>query len=259
MRRFLTAIGAYTIAFVTAYGRVAILVLQTIAAFRKIPTYLPHIVEQYNNIERKSRPLIFLTSTSMGLILGVQIGTQIGSTTPAWVEGGLILRSILLEMGPLIMALVLSGRVGSGIAAELGSMQVTEQIDALRAMAVDPIEFLVMPRVVAGLIAVPVIIVYANLLAIVAGFVSSFFTIHMTWSGFVKGMRREFVLTDVWASLIKSVIFGQVFIIFGCYFGMNSKRGAKGVGNATTQAFVWSAIAILIFDYIISALLFFVW
>ena len=169
------------------------------------------------------------------------------------------MRSILLEMGPIIIGLILSGRVASGIASELGAMKVTEQIDALRVLAIDPVEFLVMPRLVAAMIAVPVLLVFADTTGIFAGYISSHFTIHLTWEGFVKGMRHVFNQRDVYTSLIKALIFGIVIIIFGSFFGLNSKRGAKGVGRATTLAVVWSSVEILALDYIISAVLFFVW
>ncbi len=259
MRRLLEAIGGTTLVFLNAYGKVTVLGLHTFKAFARIPNYLPQIVEQYINIERRSRALVAVTSAFMGLVLGIQIGTQMTADTPAWAEAGLILRSILLEMGPIIMSLVIAGRVGSGIAAELGAMQVTEQVDALRVMAVDPVEFLVMPRVVAGLIAVPVLIIYGDFIAILGGFVSSYFTIHMRWVDFVKGMRRNFFPTDIYTSIIKAAFFGLIIILFGCFFGMNSRRGAKGVGTATTQAFVWSSVAIIVLDYVISALLYFIW
>ena len=259
MRNPFAVVGRYAAQFMSAYGRVTILTIESLAAWRRIPKYLPQILEQYVNLERRSRPVATVTAAAMGLILGVQIGTQINAATPAWIEGGLILRAVLLEMGPLILSLILAGRIGAGIASELGAMQVTEQIDALRAMAIDPVEFLVMPRVVAALVAFPVLIIYSDLIAILAVFVSSHFTIHLTWVGFVKGMRHSFVVTDVFASIIKAVVFGEVIVIVGSYFGLSSRRGAKGVGAATTQAFVWTAIAILFLDYIISAVLYFIW
>lgn len=259
MRRFIEAVGSRTLLFLDAYGSVTILFFQTLRAVFRIHRYLPQIVEQYIYIERRSRPLVSVTSIFMGLVLGIQIGTQMTPDTPTWAEAGLILRSVLLEMGPIIMSMILAGRVGSGIAAELGAMQVTEQIDALRVMGVNPVEYLVMPRLVAGVIAVPVLIIYGDFLAIMGGFISSYFTIHLKWVDFVKGMRRNFFPTDIYTSIIKAACFGTIIILFGCYFGLNSKRGAKGVGTATTQAFVWSSIAIIVLDYIISSALYFVW
>lgn len=259
MRNPVAVVGRRTIQFMTAYGRITILAFQSLAAIRRIGKYIPSILEQYASIERRSRPVTTVTAAALGLILGVQIGTQINAATPAWIEGGLILRGVLLEMGPLILSLILAGRVGAGITSELGAMQVTEQIDALRAMAIDPVEFLVMPKLVAALVAFPVLIVYGDFVAILSGFISTHFTIHLNWAGFLKGMRRYFFVTDVYTSLIKAVIFGQVIVIIGSYFGLSSRRGAKGVGTATTQAFVWTAVSILILDYVISSSLLFIW
>ena len=256
---FFAHIGRLTISFFRSYGELTIMFFRSVAAIRKSPFYVPQIIEQFVYIGRRSLPIIAITSIFIGLVLGVQIGTQMSSSTPAWIEGGLILRSILLEMGPVVTGLVLSGRVASGIASELGAMKVTEQIDAFRTMAIDPIEFLVMPRLIAGMIAIPVLLVFADTLAIFAGFISSYFTIDLSWTGFVKGMRHVFVATDVFTSLIKALIFGMVIVTMGSYFGLNSKRGAKGVGTSTTLAVVWSSIGILVLDYIISATLFFIW
>lgn len=259
MQKIFIHTGHLTVSFFQAYGKLTIMFFRSFVAMRKIPFYIPQIIEQFIDIGRHSLPIIAITSTFIGLVLGVQIGTQISSTTPPWVEGGLILRSILLEMGPVVTGLVLSGRVASGIASELGAMKVTEQIDALRTMAIDPVEFLVMPRLIAGMIAVPVLLVFADTFATLSGFVSSYFTIDLNWNGFVKGMRHVFDATDVYTSLIKALIFGMVIITMGSFFGLNSKRGAKGVGASTTLAVVWASIEVLVLDYIISATLYFIW
>ncbi len=259
MKERINKIGQKTIGFFEGYGELTIMAIQALWAFRKIPQYAQQVVEQFVFIGRRSLPIVALTSTFIGLALGVQIGTQMSASTPAWVEGGLILRSMLLEMGPIIIGLILSGRVASGIASELGAMRVTEQIDALRVLAIDPIEYLVMPRMVAALIAIPILLIFADFIGVLFGYLSSHFTIHLTWEGFIKGMRHVFDERDVYTSLIKALIFGQVIILFGSFFGMNSNRGAKGVGVATTHAVVWSSLEILALDYIISAILFFVW
>jgi len=259
LEKFFVGIGRVTILFFESYGRLTIMSVKSFAAIRKSPFYVAQIIEQFVMIGRRSLPIVAITSIFMGLVLGVQIGTQISATTPAWIEGGLILRAILLEMGPVVTGLILAGRVASGVASELGAMKVTEQIDAFRTLAIDPIEFLVMPRLVAAMIAVPVLLVFADTFALMAGFVSSYFTINLSWTGFVKGMQHVFVASDVYASLIKAFIFGIVIVIMGCYFGLNAKKGAKGVGTATTLAVVWASIEVLVFDYIISAVLYFIW
>lgn len=235
------------------------MIATALLALRRLPRYLEQVVEQYIYIGKRSLPLIVVSAVFMGLLMGVQIGTQMSETTPAWVEGGLILRTVLLEMGPIIMGIVLSGRVGSGIASELGTMKITEQVDALRTMGINPIEYLVMPRLLSGVIAFTTLIVFFDFLAIISAFVSSYFTIDMTWAGFVRGMRTSYVQTDIFTSLIKAFIFGFLVTGFGTFFGLETKTGAKGVGSATTNAVIWSSIAIIVLDYIISATLYMVW
>lgn len=252
-------LGQLTVTFLRTYGRLTRMVVLAVVALRKVPRYLEQVIEQYIYIGRRSLPLIVVSAIFMGLLMGVQIGTQISETTPAWVEGGLILRTVLLEMGPIIMGIVLAGRVGSGIASELGTMKITEQVDALRTMGINPIEYLVMPRLLSGVIAFTTLIVFFDLLAILAAFVSSYFTIDMTWTGFVRGMRTSYVQTDIFTSLIKAFIFGILVTSFGTFFGLETSTGAKGVGNATTHAVIWSSVAIIVLDYIISATLYMVW
>ncbi len=258
MRKFFERLGAFTYFFISEYGKIGIMLFQAFVAIRKLPIYTRQVIEQFHYIGRKSFPIVIITSAFIGLALGVQIGTQMNPYTPHWMEGGLILRSILLEMGPILIGLILSGRVAAGISAELGTMKVTEQLDALRSFAIDPIEFLVMPRLVAAMLAVPMLLVFADVVGILSGFFSSHFAIALSWEGFVKGMRHDFYISDVITSLIKAYIFGIVIVLFGSYFGINSKRGAKGVGQATTLAVVWSSVDILMLDYLISAALYFV-
>jgi phospholipid/cholesterol/gamma-HCH transport system permease protein len=250
-------VGEGTKFFVRSYGKLGIMFFKAVIAIRKAPLYAPQIVAQFVYIGRKSFPIVLITSTFIGLALGVQIGTQMNPITPHWMEGGLILRSMLLEMGPIVIGLILSGRVAAGIAAELGTMKVTEQLDALRSFAIDPVEYLVMPRLIAAMFAVPTLLVFADLFGIFSGFVSSYFTINLSWTSFVKGMRHDFQMADLLTSLLKAYIFGIVIVIFGSYFGFESRRGAKGVGQATTLAVVWSSVDVLMLDYLISAILYF--
>ena len=257
--RLLAGIGYHTRSFLEAYGALTVLGARAIAATRLLPTYYRQFARQYRRIGLNSLPLIFATSVFLGLVLGVQIGNQIDPGTPPRVEAGLILRSVLIEMGPVVAGLVIAGRVGSAMAAEIGTMKVTEQVDALRTFGIDPVHYLVMPRVLAGTLVMPVLVVYTDLLAILSGFVSTRFTIGMTWPGFIQGMQNAFVITDVWTSLIKAVLMGAIISLIGSFFGMRTAQGARGVGNSTTEAVVWSSVGVIVVDYVISAGLYFVW
>ncbi len=258
LKKYIEIFGRESISVIEGYGRLSIMLFHAFSSIRKFHLYINQIIEQFVYIGRRSFPIVVITSIFIGLALGVQIGTQMSPLTPAWIEGGLILRSMLLEMGPIIIGLILAGRVAAGIAAEIGTMRVTEQIDALRSFAIDPVEYLVMPRLVAAMIAVPILLVFADLFGIFAGFVSSYFTINMTWVEFLKGMQHSFHVGDVFASLIKGFIFGIIIVIFGSFFGYYSKRGAMGVGKATTLAVVWASVEVLMLDYVISAIMFFI-
>jgi len=257
--RIFTGVGHRSRVFLESYGRLAILAGRAFAAFRRIPRFLPQVGQQYWAVGVQSIPLIIAASLFMGLVVGVQIGTQIEQGTPPWIEAGVMLRVILIEMGPVIIGVIMAGRVGSGIASELGTMKVSEQIDALRTMGIDPVEYLVMPRLFAALVALPVLTVMGDALALLSGFISAHFTINLTWAGFVKGMRFSFVQTDVWTSLIKSLLIGILIAIFGCFFGLEARFGARGVGRATMLAVIWSSFGIIVIDYILSAVLYYVW
>lgn len=252
MKTIIYRIGYYLRLFLEAYGQLVILTSRALYASRKIKYYLSEITAQYNSLAFHSIPLVFISSAFIGLVLGVQIGNQIGPTTPAWLEAGLILRSVLLEMGPMVTGLVLSGRIGAGIASELGTMNVTEQIDAFRSLGIDPVEFLVMPRLIACLIGLPVLVIFADTVNIFFGWISSYFTIDLRWSGFVRGMRHFFEARDIYISLTKAFLFGGIISIFGSYFGLRARHGARGVGGSTTLAVIWASIGIILFDYLIS-------
>ncbi len=253
--RFFETYGRAALTFFSYYGRFTIMSVQSFWAMRKIHIYHPQIVDEFIVIGRRSFPIVSITAIFMGLVLGVQIGTQMGSMTAKYVEGGLVLRAILLEMGPVITAVVVAGRAGAGIASELGTMVVTEQVDALRTMAISPIEILVMPRLVAGIFAIPALTVFSIAFSVFAGFVSTKFAINLDYAGFLKGMRMAFHQHDVFISLLKSLVFGIIVVLASCFWGLQSGKGARGVGNATTSAVVTSLLAIFILDYIISALL----
>lgn len=258
MKKFFENIGSYSITIFTNVGTISILFFRAFTSIIKAPKYIPQIVEQFIYIGRRSLALVIITSVFVGLAIGVEVGFQMTAFTPHWMAGGLILRTILIDIGPLTLGLVLSGRISAGIAAELGTMKVTEQIDALRSFAIDPVEYLVMPRIIAAMFAVPALLIFSNFTSIYFGYYSCNMTIHLTWNAFVKGLRFSYNFKDVIISLIKAFTFGIAIVISGAFFGLNSKRGAKGVGNATTQAVVLASIMVFILSYIVSLIMFYV-
>jgi phospholipid/cholesterol/gamma-HCH transport system permease protein len=258
MNNTFVEIGSAFDTFFTEVGRAAIMTFNALAAIRKTRNYVQQIVEQFIQIGRRSLPLVLVTSVFVGLAIGVQVGFQMTGFTPHWMAGGMILRTLLIDLGPITIGLVLSGRISAGVAAELGTMKVTEQIEALRGFGIDPIEYLITPRLIAAMFAVPTLLVFSNFTAIIASYYSCHMTISLSWNEFVQGMRYSFYPSDLETSLIKGFVFGIVIVISGSFFGLNSQRGAKGVGTAATMAVVWASIAVFVLDYLISAILFYI-
>ena len=163
---------------------------------------------------------------------------------------------MIIELGPVITALVVGGRVGASIAAELGTMKVTEQIDALRAMAINPIRYLVVPRLIASLIMLPVVTVFADAIAIFGGYVVSVTTVGVSSHTYVVGLKQFFFVKDLYSGLLKAMIFGGIISTMGCYYGFRTEGGAEGVGQATTRAVVGACVLVLISDYLLANFLF---
>jgi phospholipid/cholesterol/gamma-HCH transport system permease protein len=165
-------------------------------------------------------------------------------------------KAVIIELGPVLTGLVVAGRVGASIAAELGTMKVTEQIDALETMALDPVRFLAVPRFIAGFIMLPVLTVFANFVAIMGALFVALFFIDITAYTFLNGVKLFFDLRDLFGGLLKSGIFGMIIAIVGCYHGFKTTGGAEGVGLSTTKAVVYSSVLILISDYVVAHILF---
>jgi phospholipid/cholesterol/gamma-HCH transport system permease protein len=170
--------------------------------------------------------------------------------------GAVIMRSVIIELGPVLTALVVGGRVGAAIAAELGTMKVTEQIDALRAMGINPLRFLVLPRVIAATVMLPMITVFSDAIAIFGGFVVSVVTLGLTPATYLNSIKDFFYTKDLFSGLLKAVFFGNIIGTMGCFFGFATEGGAEGVGIATTRAVVSSCVLVLVLDYLLANVLF---
>jgi phospholipid/cholesterol/gamma-HCH transport system permease protein len=228
-------------------------VLRAVPGFRK----KGHLVlEQMMAIGVESLPLVLVTSIFTGGVAAVQAAYQFQDYVPMRYLGSVIGKSVVIELGPVLTALVVAGRVGASIAAELGTMRVTEQVDALETIGISPIKFLAVPRLLAGMIMLPLITVFSDFLAIGGAYVVAILSLDVATNTFMEGLRLFFHLQDVFGGLLKSFFFGVVITTMGCYFGFNAEGGAEGVGKATTRAVVSSCLLILILDYMLASLLF---
>jgi phospholipid/cholesterol/gamma-HCH transport system permease protein len=197
-----------------------------------------------------------LTSVFVGAVTTWQTAYQIKNYVPMRYLGSAVGRAIMIELAPVLSALVVAGRVGAGMAAELGSMKVTEQVDALECMGIDPVRYLVVPRVVAGLIMMPILVVFADLVAIGGGMAVSVLFLKVPQETFISGFKLFFQISDLTSGLSKAAVFGVIITLVGCDQGLGARGGALGVGRATTRAVVIASVSILIADYLIAVLMF---
>jgi len=236
-------------------GRYALLLIQVFRSIRNWPQYFGYTIDQMIVIGAKSIPIVILTSLFSGMVTSVQSAYQFSSWVPSWYVGSVVGESVLLELAPMITGLVLTGRVGATIAAEIGSMRVTEQIDALESLSFDPVSFLVLPRVVAGTVMFPFLIIIADIFGVTGGWIAASFSMDVTSYEFIKGFRTWFQPWDAWFGLIKAFTFGFAITSIACYQGYYTKGGAQGVGQATTVTVVISCVAIVFLDYILASLM----
>jgi phospholipid/cholesterol/gamma-HCH transport system permease protein len=185
----------------------------------------------------------------------VQAGYQFTGSIPLYLVGSIVAESIILELGPVLTGLLLAGRVGARYAAELGTMRVTEQIDALESLGRNPASHLLLPRVLAGILMVPALVIFADATGLVAGWLASKQSLHITDADFIYGARYNFRVFDLWYSAIKGVVFGAVITIVPCYVGYTAKEGAEGVGRATTTAVVLACVFLLVLDFVLAKVL----
>jgi len=228
------------------------LFFQALYELRKIWFYRRQVVEQCYSVGVGSIGLILVVSAFTGMVTAVQAAYQMEPYYPKYTVGALILQSVVLELGPVLTALVLAGRVGAGTAAEIGTMKVSEQVDALESLALNPVGYLAMPRLIAGFVMIPALTIISDTVAVIAGYTVAINTIDMTTLEFVKGMKMYFHLHDVIVGMMKAFCFGGMITLIGTYMGLTAKNGAKGVGTATTLSVVTSAVLILILDYVVA-------
>jgi phospholipid/cholesterol/gamma-HCH transport system permease protein len=219
------------------------------------PFYGRDVIEQLDDIGLGSLTVVLLTGLFTGMVLALQTGTTLDQFGARPVVGRLVSASMVRELGPVLTALMVAGRVGSGIAAELGSMVVTEQIAALRALGTDPVRKLVVPRILAGTIMMPVLTVIADAVGIAGGAVISQYQLKVATSIYWNNVIMGLTMDDVWMGLLKPVVLGFAVMSIGCFVGLRTTGGTQGVGRAATMAVVGGSVAVLTADFLITKLM----
>lgn len=244
----LAAVGARAVGLVEGFGNVGYFLADTVRAFRDVRTWVTLTFQQMRRLGVDSLPIALFIAAFTGITLALLASYVFTATVPAYLVGTLVGKTIMMELGPVLTGLALAGRVGANIAAELGTMKVTEQVDALETLAYNPYAYLVIPRVLAGILMFPVVVAFAMAMGVFTGWLAATLLLPISNAQFVHGLRVFFLPFDVQYGLIKAASFGFVITLLGCYLGMSTRGGAEGVGNATTRTVVYSAEMILVLD-----------
>ena len=242
------AIGAVTRRLLATIGSEARFVGDVVLSSREVRTWLPELNTQALKLGVQSLPIALFIATFTGIVLALLASYSFTGSVPLYFVGTLVGKTIMLELAPVLTGLALAGRVGANIAAELGTMRVTEQIDALETLTYDPVAYLVVPRVIAGTLMFPLIVGATMVVGVGAGWIASVLLLHLSSPEFVKGLRLFFQTFDVEYGLVKSASFGFAVTMIGSRRGLRAEGGAVGVGRAATSAVVFSAVMILVLD-----------
>ncbi len=254
---FIRSAGKSAMEIVRLAGGIFILLMQTLLAVAMPPFRAKQTYEQMVRIGVDSLPIVTLTSFFIGLVIALQSAYQMLKVNAEMYIPSLVAISITREIGPVLTALVVAGRVGASIAAELGSMKVTEQIDALETLAAPPVKYLVAPRFLALFTMLPLLTVYADAIGIFGGYVVSVYKLGLSHGMYVKMTFDPLALKDIFTGLFKSVVFAVIICITACYEGMRVEGGAEGVGAATTRAVVTSFVLIIASDAFFTVIFYF--
>jgi phospholipid/cholesterol/gamma-HCH transport system permease protein len=220
------------------------------------PFYFHDVVEQFDQIGIGSLTVVLLTGFFTGAVLALQSGVTLDQFGARPFVGRLVSASMIKELGPVLTGLMLAGRIGSGIAAELGSMVVTDQINALRALGTDPVRKLVVPRVLAGFFMTPVLTVISDTVGILGGWLIAVYQLRVASSLYWTSITEALYLQDAWMGIIKPFFLGYVIVTIGCHVGLRTSGGTQGVGRSTTSAVVAASVAVIAVDFFITRLLF---
>src|SRR5258705_9861131 len=252
LRRY---VGRWSLRSASHAGRFFFMLMDLVRGILEWRVWLPRTIEQTISVGYGSLFIVLLVAGFAGAVTSLQAGYQFTGQLPLYVAGGIISESMILELGPVLTGLILAGRIGARYAAELGSMRVTEQIDAVESVGRSPVTHLLLPRILAGLIAIPALVMLANAFGIVIGYITARSSLGLTYADFEFGSRYFFRPLDLWYSLIKSYAFAGAVTVIPCYIGFNTQQGAEGVGRATTQAGVASSLTLVMHEAILTKLI----
>ncbi len=250
------AIGRVALGACRATGALALFAVEGVSHIFRPPYYPRRVAAAFAEMGFFSLPVVALTAIFTGMVLALQASTALSRFSAESASASLVVLSVTRELGPVLAGLMVAGRVGAATAAELGTMRVTDQIDALSTLSTVPMKYLVAPRLLAGILALPLLVVVADILGVLGGFIIA--TLKLGFNGpiYIAATLDHLEVADVTLGLVKAAVFGFIIALMGSYQGYNSRGGAQGVGAATTMAVVSASVLILAFDYVLSELFF---
>ncbi len=254
--RYFEKIGTWLMGFLTEMGAVALLFFQALMWVFTPPFRFRNIFKQMEAVGVQSIPVVLITASFTGMVLALQSYTGFKRFNAEGLVGTVVALSMTRELGPVLTGLIVAGRAGAAMAAELGTMKVTEQIDALATMAVNPVKYLITPRLLSGMLMLPMLTIFSDLIGIIGGYLISVQMLGANPGIYVRRTIQYLEVNDIWGGILKSAIFGTIIATISCYKGFNTQGGAEGVGRATTGAVVIAEMMILISDYFLTAFLF---
>lgn len=252
----LAAIGRLFLNFVASTGKIGLFFYRSIYHGFQPPYYWGQIVNQFVQIGYYSLPVVGMTAIFTGMVLALQSYTGFSRFSAEGAVATVVVLSITRELGPVLAGLMVAGRVGASMAAEIGTMRVTEQIDALFTLSANPFKYLIFPRIFAGAMVLPILVFISDLIGVLGGYLIGVHELGFNGGNYMQQTLRYLEKSDVNSGLIKAAVFGLIISLMGCYQGYNSERGAEGVGRATTNAVVSASIFILFMNYVLTSILF---
>ncbi|HOI74441.1 MAG TPA: ABC transporter permease [Syntrophales bacterium] len=249
-------IGRIVLENVEELGRILLLFLSALSWMVRPPLKARQIFKQMEFVGVKSIFVVVLTGTFTGMVMALQGYHGFRMFAAESLVGSTVALGMTRELGPVLTSLMVTARAGSAMAAELGTMRVTEQIDALAVMAANPVKHLIVPRLIAGVLMVPLLTVVSDFMGILGGYFVGVHILNINSGAFMKNIFKYVTLNDIYSGLVKAACFGLLMALIGCYKGFNTRGGAEGVGRATTEAVVLASISILVSDYILTAMMF---
>lgn len=235
-------------------GRYSLLLYRSLRSLYEFNTYKRNLINELLKMGYESVPIVLLTGGFTGAVMTIQTAYQLDlAFVPLSIIGAITSQSLLIELAAVITSLVLAGKIGARIATELGTMRVSEQIDALESMGFNSVSFLVLPRVLSGLIMFPILYIFASIAGILGGLTAGYLSGALAPAEFMQGARQFFYPWDVTFGILKAFVFGYVITSISCFKGYYASGGAEGVGNSTTQAIVLSCIYVLLADFVLAA------